>query len=89
MIKYLNYIMSSTLSLQIPIEVSYTKRHRFPWSVNEINRLYNEYEIKELTIRQIAKLHDRTYKAILFRLQLEGLILSDWSDARGAYEMTD
>jgi len=81
--------MSSTLSLQIPTEVSYTKRHRFPWSVNEINRLYNEYEIKELTIRQIAKLHDRTYKAILFRLQLEGLILSDWSDARCAYEMTD
>ena len=45
--------MSSTLSLTIPTEINYTKRHRFRWSVNEINRLYNEYEIKELTIRQI------------------------------------
>jgi hypothetical protein len=81
--------MSSTLSLQIPTEVKYIKRHRFPWNVNEINRLYNEYEIKELTIRQIAKLHERTYRAILHRLEIEGLILPDWSDARGAYEMTD
>ena len=81
--------MSSTLSLKIPTEINYTKRHRFRWSVNEINRLYNEYEIKELTIRQIAKLHERTYRAILHRLDIEGLILPDWSDARGAYEMTD
>jgi len=70
-------------------EISNYKRHRFPWSVNELNRLYNEYEIKELTIRQIAKLHNRTYKAILHRLEIEKLILPDWSDARGAYEMTD
>jgi len=81
--------MSSTLSLKIPTEISYTKRHRFHWNVNEINRLYNEYEIKELTIRQISKLHERTYRAILHRLEIEGLILPDWSDARGAYEMTD
>jgi hypothetical protein len=70
-------------------ETSNYKRHRFPWSVNELNRLYNEYEIKELTIRQIAKLHSRTYKSILHRLEIEGLIQPDWSDARGAYEMTD
>lgn len=70
-------------------ETSNYKRHYFPWNVNEINRLYNEYEIKELTVRQIAKLHNRTYKAILHRLEIEGLILPDWSDARGAYEMTD
>ena len=37
-------------------------RNRNPWSMNEINRLYNEYEIKELTIRQIAKLHNRSYR---------------------------
>jgi len=70
-------------------EISSYKRHRFPWNVNEINRLHNEYEIKELTIRQIAKLHSRTYKAILSRLEIEELILPDWSDARGAYETTD
>jgi len=87
--KSIQIMMNSTLSLQIPTEINYTKRHRFPWSVNETNRLYNEYEIKELTIRQIAKLHERTYRAILHRLEIEGLILPDWSDARGAYEMTD
>lgn len=65
------------------------KRHRFRWTTNEINRLYNEYEIKELSVRQIAKLHHRSYKAILFQLSKEGLILPDWSDARGNYEMTD
>ena len=70
-------------------QITNYKRHRFPWGVNELNRLYNEYEIKELTIRQIAKLHCRTYKAILHRLEIEGLILPDWSDARGMYEMTD
>lgn len=70
-------------------EISNYKRHRFPWGVNELNRLYNEYEIKELTIRQIAKLHSRSYKSILHRLEIEELTLPDWSDARGAYEMTD
>lgn len=65
------------------------KRHRFPWTMNEINRLYNEYEIKELSVRNIAKLHHRSYKAILFQLSKEGLILPDWSDARGNYEITD
>jgi len=64
-------------------------RHRFKWTMNEINRLYNEYEIKELSIREIAKLHHRSYKAILFQLSKEGLIRADWSDARGNYEMTD
>lgn len=76
---------SQTVILKEP---SYHKRHGLPWGVNETNRLYNEYQIKELTVRQIAKLHNRTYKAILHRLQLEGLI-SEWSSARGAYETTD
>jgi hypothetical protein len=70
-------------------EVGNTKRHRFPWNVNETNRLHNEYELKELTIRQIAKLHSRSYKSILHRLEIEGLISPDWSDARGAYEITN
>ena len=64
-------------------------RNRNPWSMNEINRLYNEYEIKELTIRQIAKLHNSSYKSILHQLAKEGIILPNWSDARGNYEMTD
>jgi predicted transcriptional regulator len=69
-----------------PLEIT---RNRNRWSMNEINRLYNEYEIKELTIRQIAKLHNRSYKSILHQLTKEGLILPNWSDARGNYEMTD
>jgi hypothetical protein len=81
--------MTTKSQTSILREISNYKRHGFPWNTNEINRLYNEYEIKEFTIRQIAKLHFRTYKAILNRLEVEGLILSDWSDARGAYEMTD
>lgn len=59
------------------------KRHRFPWSMNEINRLYNEYELKQLTISQIAVLHERTDLAILNKLEQEKLIESSWNDARG------
>lgn len=69
-----------------PIEIT---RHSKKWSMDEINRLHNEYEIKELTIRQIAKLHGRTYKSILYKLTSEGLIDHKWENARGYYETTD
>jgi len=59
------------------------KRHRFPWSMNEINRLYNEYEINELPIATIAKLHDRSEYAILYKLAQETLILDTWADVKG------
>ena len=59
------------------------KRHRFPWAMNEINRLHNEYEIKELTIQQIAQLHDRTIYAILNKLQDEEIIDKSWKGVRG------
>ena len=29
--------------------MAHFKRHRLPWSMNEINRLYNEYEINDQT----------------------------------------
>ena len=60
-----------------------TKRYRFPWSMNEVNRLHNEYEIKQLPILQIAKLHERGQFAILHKLSSEGLIHETWNDVRG------
>lgn len=72
--------------LSDPIKIT---RHFNKWSMNEINRLHNEYEIKELTIRQIAKLHGRTYLSILHKLTSEGLISENWESARGFYETTD
>lgn len=58
-------------------------RHRRPWSMNEINRLYSEYENKELTIATIAKLHERSENAILYKLSQEQLILESWADVKG------
>jgi hypothetical protein len=54
-----------------------------PWSSNETNRLYNEYELKELTITEIAKLHERSEEAIVFRLMVEGLVNEKWNNVRG------
>ena len=59
------------------------KRKGFSWSSNEVNRLHNEYELKALTVHQIAELHSRGVRAILHKLADEGLISSTWSDARG------
>jgi len=53
------------------------------WSSNEINRLHNEYQLKELSVHEIASLHKRGVRAILHRLADEGLISSSWLDARG------
>lgn len=58
-------------------------RYRQPWSSNEVNRLYSEYELKQLPILKIATLHKRGEHAILHRLAKEGLILETWSDVRG------
>jgi hypothetical protein len=58
-------------------------RYRQPWGSNEINRLHNEYELRQMSIMDIAKLHKRGEHAILHRLAKEGLILETWSDVRG------
>jgi hypothetical protein len=55
----------------------------FQWSMNEINRLHNEYEIKNLDVHQIAKLHKRGINGILHKLEDEGLISTSWNNARG------
>jgi len=59
------------------------KRHRARWNASEMDRLHNEYEIKELTVQQIADLHGRTVYGVMSKLQAEGLIDSSWNNARG------
>jgi hypothetical protein len=50
-------------------------RHNKPWSMNEINRLHNEYEIKNYSIYQIAKLHKRKNNAIYYQLIKQGFTI--------------
>lgn len=52
------------------------RRNGFKWGVNEILRLQREYELLGLTIDEIAKLHERTPNAILYKLTEEGFITS-------------
>lgn len=58
-------------------------RHRLPWSMSETNRLYSEYEMKQLPISNIAQLHARTEYAILHKLAQEFLINASWNDVKG------
>ena len=44
-------------------------RSGYKWSMNEINLLHNQYELKGLSIDEIAKLHKRSSTGILFKLQ--------------------
>jgi len=59
------------------------KRHRARWNANELDRLHNEYDMKKLTVQQIADLHGRTVYGVMSKLQAEGLIDSSWNNARG------
>ena len=52
------------------------------WSVTELLSLQREYELLEMNIFDIALKHKLTPKAILYKLNDEGLIC-DFSDARG------
>jgi hypothetical protein len=58
------------------------KRNGNRWTVNELLSLQREYELLEWSVQQIAEKHQRTERAILFRLESEGIITS-WNDARG------
>ena len=60
----------------------HSKRHRFPWTTNEINQLYSEYK-NELPISTIAKRHERSEYAILYKLSDKFLISQSWHDVKG------
>ena len=49
----------------------FPKRHRFKWSHSEVDDLYQEFELKNYGIQEIAELHERTYNSIIYKLQSE------------------
>jgi hypothetical protein len=59
-----------------------SKRHNKKWGVNEVLALQREYELLELSVKEIAIKHERSNKSILFKLCQEGFIDS-WESARG------
>ena len=63
-------------------------RFGFKWSINEMLALQREYELLEWSIQDIAVKHERTERAILCKLEAEGLITS-WCDAKGYYDFEE
>lgn len=61
------------------------RRHNFRWNINEILRLQREFELLGFTIQEISNLHERSTKAILYKLEKEGFIKS-WSVVKGIEE---
>ena len=49
-------------------------RNGYKWSINEILQLQREYELLELSVSEMAKLHQRTDEAIVFKLLAEGFL---------------
>jgi cobalamin biosynthesis protein CobT len=59
------------------------RRHNKKWSNSELEKLYREYNLRELSIDQISELHGRSVYSILHKLQKEHLIDNNWSNANG------
>jgi hypothetical protein len=55
------------------ITVTSSKRFGKRWTINECIQLQREFELLELPIDEIAKRHERTSNAIMFKLDQEGL----------------
>lgn len=62
--------------------MSLPKNHRKKWSIPEILRLQREYELLELTVQEIAQIHNRSIMSIMYKLEKEEFIDS-WDNARG------
>lgn len=58
------------------------RRHYKKWTVTEILQLQREYELLEMSVQQIASLHERTVNAIVSKLMFENFI-SSVNEARG------
>jgi hypothetical protein len=58
------------------------ERHGNRWTIREILSLQREYELLDLSVQQMASLHQRTERAILCKLEAEGFIRS-WDDVKG------
>ena len=59
-----------------------TSRNNNKWTVNELLALQREHELLEMDIFDIALKHKRTPRAILYKLEDEGII-NTWSEAHG------
>jgi len=64
------------------------KRSHFRWTVNELIQLQREYELLEMSIQEIAKIHKRSVRAILCRLEQEYFI-ENWEQAKGYSEFVE
>ena len=51
-----------------------TNRANLRWTINEILSLQRQYELLQLPIEEIAILHQRSVKSILYKLQSENFI---------------
>jgi hypothetical protein len=49
------------------------RRANARWTVNECLRLEREFDLLELSIQEIAELHERSPSAIMYKLDAEGL----------------
>jgi len=54
--------------------MSYAKRFRQPWTVNECINLEREFDLLHLSIDEIAERHQRTPNAIMYKLHHEGVL---------------
>jgi len=55
------------------------RRANYKWTINECLRLEREYDLLELSIQDIALLHERSPEAIMYKLDNEGI--ADYNDA--------
>ena len=51
-----------------------TNRANLRWTINEILSLQRQYELLQLPVEEIAMLHKRSVKSILYKLQSEEFI---------------
>ncbi len=68
---------------------SFYKRSGFAWSIPETLRLQREYELLELSIDEISRIHQRSPYAIAIRLIDEDFASQEQSDIRQYLAFTD
>ena len=49
------------------------KRHRKPWTINELLQLERNYDLLNLSINEISQKHQRSPRAIMNQLDKEGI----------------
>jgi len=63
------------------------KRNGNKWTINETLSLQREFELLNLSLDEIAKKHQRTVSAIMFKLNAEGF--ADYNDLYDEYYNMD